>query len=236
WARSPISAARSRRAPEKSCIFIVQYGGASHIDTLDPKPNAPQEIRGPYRPIATAVPGIRFAELIPRMARLADRCCIVRSMTHRTADHDAGMHVCMTGHSSPAENTPYFGCVVAKLRPATRNIPSYVWLQNLDRDVQPRYLTGGYLGAAYAPLRICTNLDNPATPGFRVSVFDPPAEVSPARVQERERLLQQLQGGQPAGTAAPPLQRFHERAVDLVTSAEARRAFNLELEPAALRG
>src|SRR5947208_545882 len=65
WARSPVTASRSRIASEKSCIFIVQYGGASHIDTLDPEPNAPAEIHGPYRPIATAVPGIQFGELLP---------------------------------------------------------------------------------------------------------------------------------------------------------------------------
>src|SRR6516225_8628719 len=150
------TAGRPRRGTDKSCIFIVQYGGASQIDTLDPKPDAPQEIRGPYRPLPTRVPGLRLGELLPRLATLADRYCVVHSMSHRTADHDGGMHVCMTGHSLPAENTPYFGSVMAKLRPARHNIPSYVWLQNLDRDVQPRYLNGGFLGTAYAPLRVGT--------------------------------------------------------------------------------
>src|SRR5437870_4449816 len=75
--------AGSQRSGEKSCIFIVQYGGASHIDSLDPKPDAPADVRGPYRPIATAVPGLRLGELLPRLARMADRCTIGRSMTHR---------------------------------------------------------------------------------------------------------------------------------------------------------
>jgi len=141
----------------------------------------------------------------------------------------------MTGHSSPAENTPYVGSVVAKLRPATRNMPSYVWLQNLDRDVQPRYLTGGYLGAAYAPLRICTNLDNPSAAGFRVSVFDPPVDVPAHRLQKREQLLRQLETITPGNASAPSLHRFQERALDLVSGPDARRAFELEREPPATR-
>ena len=112
-----------REGEEKSCIFIVQYGGASHIDMLDPKPRAPVEKRGPYKPIATSVPGMQISEMLPWLAKLADRYSLIRSMSHRTADHNGGMHVCMTGRSKPKEGTPYFGSVMAKLRPATRNIP-----------------------------------------------------------------------------------------------------------------
>src|SRR5690349_12505867 len=97
-ARAPLGGA-SRADAEKSCIFIVQYGGASHIDSLDLKPEAPEDIRGPYRSIATNVSGIRIGQLLPRLARLADRYCIIRSMTHRNGGHDGGMHICMTGHS-----------------------------------------------------------------------------------------------------------------------------------------
>src|SRR5262245_8645114 len=103
---------------EKSCIFVVQYGGASHIDSFDPRPDAPEGIRGPYKPIATSVPGVRVGELLPRLARLANRYLLVRSMTHGNGGHDGGMHVCMTGHSAPTPDTPYFGSVMAKLRPA----------------------------------------------------------------------------------------------------------------------
>src|SRR6266536_1241344 len=119
-----------RRKSDRSCIFIVQYGGCSHHDTLDPKPAAPETIRGPYKPIATAVPGLRIGELLPNLARLANRYCLVRSMTHGNGGHDGGMHICMTGHSRPAADTPYYGAVAAKLRPAGRNVPSYVWVQN----------------------------------------------------------------------------------------------------------
>jgi hypothetical protein len=218
-----------RPASECSCIFIVQYGGASHIDSWDLKPDAPEEMRGPYRPIATNVPGVRVGELLPRLARLADRYCLIRSMSHGNPGHDGGMHVCMTGHSVPAPDDPYYGAVLARLRPATANIPSYVWVQNLAGDVQPRYLTGGFLGAAYSPLRVGTDLDNPSAPNFHMTAFDPPPDVPPARLRGRHDLLAVLV------PEVSGLRRFQERAVELVTSAEARRAFDLEREPAALR-
>jgi hypothetical protein len=230
--------AGARRGPEKSCIFIVQYGGASHIDSLDPKPEAPADIRGPYRPIATRVPGVRIGELLPRLAARADRYCLVRSMSHHNGGHDGAMHVCMTGHSNPAESTPYYGAVMAKLRPSTRNIPSYVWLQNLAGDVQPRYLTGGFLGAAYSPLRVGTDLDNPSAPNFRMRAFDPAVDVPTERLLRRKGLLAAVERSGRAVARTPgasALQRFQERAVELVTGPEARRAFDLGREPAKVR-
>jgi hypothetical protein len=223
-----LRAAEPRRM-DKSCIFIVQYGGCSHIDSLDPKPGAPDEIRGPYRPIPTSVPGIRVGELLPRLASLANRYCLVRSMTHANGGHDGGMHICMTGHSQPAPETPYFGSVLAKVRPSTRNVPSYVWVQNLAGDVQPRYLTGGFLGTAYSPLRIGTDLDNPSAHGFRVTAFDPAKDTSQERLRDRWDLLTGLEASDGG------LRRFQERAVELVTGPEARRAFDLDREPVPLR-
>jgi hypothetical protein len=205
---------------------------------LDPRPDAPEAIRGPYKPIASRVPGVRLGELLPRLAGLSDRFCLVRSMSHRDGGHDGGMHVCMTGHSRPVENTPYYGSVMAKLRPTRRNLPSYVWIQNLAGDVKPRYLTGGFLGAAYSPLRVGTDLDNPSVKGFRLTAFDPPPDVPGERLRRREHLLSCVE---PADApvartvSGAALRRFQERAVDLVTGPEARRAFDLERESPAVR-
>lgn len=221
------------RSSEKSCIFIVQYGGASHIDSLDPKPGAPEDMRGPYRPIATRVPGMHVGELLAKLARMSDRFAIVRSMTHGNGGHDGGMHICMTGHSNPVVETPYFGSVMARVRPSTRNIPSYVWIQNLAGDVQPRYLTGGFLGAAYSPLRVGNDLDNPSAPTFRMTAFDPPADVTRDRLGTRFDLLRQFQTGQSGPSAN--LRQFQERAVDLVTGPEARQGFDLQRESSSLR-
>ena len=228
---------RGKAARPKSCIFIVQYGGCSQIDSFDMKPDAPAELRGPFKPIATSVPGTRICEHLPRLARLADRYCLIRSMTHGNGGHDGGMHVAMTGHSQPAENTPYYGSVVAKLCPAAGNVPPYVWVQNLAGDVQPRYLTGGFLGAQYAPLRVGTDLDNPSAPGFRVKAFDTPPDVPPRRLLDRHALLARVEAarGAPAGKGAEDLDRYRERAVDLLTGPEARTAFDIELEPAKVR-
>jgi hypothetical protein len=222
-------ATKSQKPSELSCIFVVQYGGCSHLDTFDPKPEAPLEVRGPYKTIATAVPGIRICELLPRLAAMADRYCLIRSMSHGDANHDGGMHVCMTGHSKPSAEEPYYGAVMARLRPATRNVPPYVWVQNLAGDVQPRYLTGGFLGVAYSPLRIGTDLDNPSAANFRVRAFDTPPDVSLERLHERWKLLNSID------SSNTNMRRFQEQAIDLLAGPEARRAFDLDREPATVR-
>src|SRR2546421_4666543 len=127
---------------------------------------------------------------------------------------------------------------MARLRPAARNIPSYVWIQNLAGDVQPRYLTGGHLGAAYSPLRVGTDLDNPSAPTFRMTAFDTPRDVPVQRLLERCRLLSTLDrpaGMLPQTNTDTAFRRFQERAVDIVTGPEARRAFDLDREPAVVR-
>src|SRR5262249_24359061 len=150
-----------------------------HIDSWDPKPGAPEEIRGPYRPIATSVPGLRMCELLPRLAQLADRFCLIRSLTHHSVGHDTAMHLAMTGTSSEdpsgSDDTPYFGSVLAKLRPAKRPVPSYVFI---NTNWEPRHHTGGFLGQAYAPLRTGTDEGYPSEPVYRVTAFDNAVGVS----------------------------------------------------------
>jgi len=220
-----------------ACIFVVQYGGASHIDTLDPKPDAPAEIRGPYSPIATSTPGIQISSMLPRLAESAHRFTLVRSMSHTNSEHNGGMHVCMTGNSRPTERTPYFGSVVARFRGSARNLPSYVWLQNLAGDVLPWYLNGGFLGAAYAPLLIGKDEDNPSMPGFRVRAFDP-QDGTPDQLVKRNELLQNIEQSHSDLLNARRIQdyqRFHEKALDLVTGPQARRAFDLDQESEKVR-
>src|SRR5205823_6554976 len=108
---------------EKSCIFLCLYGGASQIDTWDMKPDAPAEIRGPYKPIRTATPGVHVTELMPRLARLSDHYCLVRSLTHRQPEHTRANRILLSGQSEPADDAPALGSVLSKLRPTTRNVP-----------------------------------------------------------------------------------------------------------------
>jgi hypothetical protein len=226
-----------RRAGEMSCIFVCQYGGASHIDTLDPKPAAPEDIRGPYRPINTSVPGMRISDMLPRLATLADRYCLVRSMAHGTGDHDNGMHVCMTGHSKPTDTTPTYGTVMARLRPVRGNLPSFVWLQNLDKDVRSWYLGGGFLGAVCSPLMVGQGADNAAAPNFRFNVFDPAPGLTQDRLRERGELLTSLESGAAVRQAEPAanMSQFMDRALAIVSGPEARLAFDLGREPVRVR-
>jgi len=219
-----------QRSP-RSCIFIMQYGGASHIDTLDLKPHAPADIRGPFDPIATRTPGLQVCHHLPLLAQRSQKFAVVRSMTHGNPVHDGAMHVAMTGHSTPFPDTPYFGSIVSQQRPATENIPSYVWLQNLAGDVEPRYLRGGFLGMGHSPLRVGTDLDNPSADNFRFKSFDPLEGNTVDRLRSRQKLLQSLDTAQAPGTSGPAsFGRFQEKAFDLVTGNGARQAFDLGRE------
>ena len=175
-----------------------------------------------------------MGELLPRLARLADRYCLVRSMSHTDSGHDGGMHVCMTGHSRPKDDTPCFGSVLARLRPADANVPSYVWLQNLDADVRGWYLTGGFVGPGNAPLLVGRGADNAAASGFQFRGFDPPpaCRCRDWRIAMTCCRTWSASGRLPATNA---MRRHREQAVELVTGPQARRAFDLRYEPDRLR-
>ena len=223
---------------EKSCIFIFQYGGLSQIDSWDVKPNGPSETRGPYRPIETAVPGFQVGELMPRLAKLADRYAVIRSMSHGVPVHDVANRMLLAGQSQPAMDAPAFGSIVTKLRPSNASVPSHVWLQKFGGGAmppEPTYVTGGWLGMAHAPLVIGMNhADNPGDPGFRVKAFDTAVGVTSDRLAARRQLLEQFD---PLATnlSADSLSRFRARAFDLLTGSAARQAFNVDREPDSVR-
>jgi len=220
----------------KACIFIYQYGGLSQLDSWDPKPDGPSEIRGPYKPIATSVTGFRVGELMPRLAERAHRYAVIRSMSHTVPVHDLANRMLLAGVSQlPPLSAPSFGAIVSKLRPSEAGLPSHVWLQKFGGGAmppEPTYLTGGTLGMAHAPLLIgTTHDDTPAHPDFRVRCFDPAADLDAARLRDRLALLGRLDGP----TADTTLPRFREKALDLLTGSAARRAFDVEREPPAVR-
>jgi hypothetical protein len=229
-------AAAGKSAKAKSCIFLFLEGGPSTIDMWDMKPDAPAEVRGPYKPIATATPGLRVTELMPRLARLSERYCLVRSLTHRQPEHTRANGMLLSGRSAPDADAPALGSVLAKLRPSTRNVPSYVWLQKFGGGAMPpdaAYLSGGFLGAAYAPLAIGTkdHTQDPSAPQFRVTALDSPPDLTAERMFRRRDLLDRLEGAGGGGRFAA----YRERAFDLVTGPEARRAFELDREPPSVR-
>jgi hypothetical protein len=147
-------------AARKSCIFVWLCGGPSHLDTWDLKPEAPAEIRGPYRPIATSVPGLRLSELHTRLAPLARHFSVIRSMMHvgNISNHFDAMHHCLSGQAGAPDDAPYIGSVLSRVNPSPRNFASYFWLLNPGRAsvfISAFLGTGGYLGARHAPLRRC---------------------------------------------------------------------------------
>jgi hypothetical protein len=234
---------RPGRASDKSCIFILLCGGPSHLDTWDLKPDAPAEIRGPYKPTATAVPGMRISELHPRLAKLTRYFCLIRSMTHpgNISNHFDAMHNCLSGQAGAPADSAYIGSVLAKVRPSARNVASYVWLIKCVGDpvfCAPNLATGGFLGAPYAPLFVGSADNHPAMPNFRPPDLFATADSPPARMLERGRLLESL--GRPASTSAEhkvtkEWEDLHRHALELATAPAGRQAFDLSREPVAVR-
>lgn len=233
-ASAPGTAASARRTSDRSCIFILQAGGPPHIDIFDMKPDAPTEIRGAFKPIATAAPGMQITELFPQMARLGQRFSLIRSMSHQDSSHN--LTTFLSGQSKPAPDAPYFGSILSKVRPSSELVPSYVWLQEAEKDAGEGWRGGGALGLAHAPLRIGDVRENYAQPGFRVKAFD--SAVAPGRLQGRSQLLQRLGSRNASSGQADPgdkFRRLQERALELVSEPTARKAFDLEQEPAQVR-
>ena len=237
--------ARFGKMPEraKSCIFIYQYGGLSQLDSWDPKPQAPDGIRGPYKPIATRTPGFQVGELMPRLAELSDKYCVIRSMSHGVPVHNIANEMLLAGRSDPRRDSPSLGAIVTKLRPTEVNMPSHVWLQKFGggaAPAEPAWLTGGYLGMGHAPLVLGERHDdNPATPGFVVKAFETASDVSLARLDARRKLLQQIDplvnGKVSASKPEVTMQQLREKAFALLHGSESRQAFDVERESASMR-
>lgn len=209
---------RGQTARAKSCILIWLDGGPSHIDTFDPKPDAPAEIRGPFATIATGTPGIRFSEMLAKTAGISDRLAIIRSMTSPLGEHGLANHYLLTGyHPSPVLQYPAYGAVVSQQRQATRNsvLPPYVAVP------ESRSMGAGYLGAQHDPF--ITGGD-PAKPDFQVRDLNFFQDVDLSRIKRRRDFL----------TAFDTDDRY-QRAYGLITSTEAKSAFHLTSEPEQVR-
>jgi Protein of unknown function (DUF1501) len=226
-------------AAEKSCIFVLLCGGPSHLDTWDLKPDAPAEIRGPYQPIATTVPGMRISELHTRLAQLTKHFCLIRSMTHpgNISNHFDAMHNCLSGQASAPADSPYIGSVLAKVRPSQRSVASYVWLIKCVGDpvfCAPNIGTGGSLGAPYAPLFVGSAENNPATPGFKAPDSLLPAEP-PERMLGRRQLVDDLDRSGSASASQEGWQGVYRRGFEIATSPGPREAFDMEREAPRVR-
>src|SRR5436305_5909093 len=189
-------AAAEEADPDVNCIMLVLVGGPSQIDTWDPKPNAPAEVRGPFQPIATAVPGIQISEIFPLMAKHTDQFSLIRSVYHTaTAVHDTGHQLMQTGRLfTGGIEHPHVGCVLGYLKGPRGEVPAHVLLPRpIGRTGGnlPHGHTAGYLGKQYDPFIL--NAD-PSDPSFQVPDLLPPAYISSAQADRRQRLCDAVDG------------------------------------------
>lgn len=223
-----------------NCIMLFLVGGPSHIDTWDPKPNAPEEVRGPFRPTATNVNGMQIAEIFPRMARHADKYSLIRSVYHTaTAVHDTGHQMMQTGRLfTGGIEHPHIGCVLGYVKGARGEMPPHVLVPRpIGRTGGnlPHGHTAGYLGRQHDPFIL--NAD-PAVPNFQVPDLLPPSYISPIRADRRQRMRDAVDAAMDtfeSNTQARQLDSNFQLAYRLMSSPRAREAFNLDQEPAAVR-
>jgi hypothetical protein len=225
------ASAATPKAKAKSCILIWLDGGPSHLDTFDPKPDAPVEIRGPFKAIGTDVDGIQLCEHLPQTARVMKHVALIRSLTHELGNHDTGSHYLLTGHRpTPSLQYPSLGSIVARESGDGIALPPYVTIP----DSVPS-LRAGYLPAAFGPFAIG---GDPSRPGYRVRDLQPPEWLSFDRLEQRRVMQQQLDQFARSLEESDDTRardRFFDQAHQLIASSAARSAFDLDQEPAQMR-
>jgi len=228
--------------PDKgvNCILLMLVGAPSQLDTWDMKPDAPAEIRGPYKPIATNVPGIQISEIFPRMAKHADKYALVRSVYHTAAAvHDTGHQMMQTGWLFQGGiEYPNIGCVLSKLKGPKGDVPPHVLMPHPIGNTggnMPHGQTAGYLGKTYDPFVL--NAD-PSAPDFRVPDMLPPQYIAAVRVDRRRswrKVIDQSVSYFESNQDARLMDATFSQAYTLMSSAKAREAFELGQEPDAVR-
>ncbi len=246
-ARSLAAGSEGNGPPARSVIVLWLWGGPSHLDTFDPKPDAPIEYRGPFESIATRVPGLRINELLPGLARHADKFALIRSLHHESNDHGIAGTIGLTGAISGAVGLdgksqgdalrPSLGAIVGSLRPARPGaIPPYVVLGNPLHQGLKRVVGegGGSLGAAADPFR----LDYEPGVGLKLPDVALPESVSAARLHARWDLRGSLDVSPPSIGAAGPaarMDRHYDLARSLIASRSTLQALDPDSEPARVR-
>lgn len=234
----------------KQCILLFMWGGPSQIDTFDPKPNAPAEVRGPFATIPTNVPGIDFSEHFHRTASHADKLCVFRSLTHDDPAHLSSVHTVLTGHLPPVNksdavppsdrDTPHIGCVIGKFRSSPNAVPSCItmpWIVSHPAAPggQAPGQHSGWLGHNHDPFLIT---GDPNQPSWKVPGLTLIDGQSPERLGSRQALLysinQQRRMAEQTGIGEQ-LTAHQQQAFRLLTSAAVRGAFDLQQESAESR-
>ncbi|HUQ93480.1 MAG TPA: DUF1501 domain-containing protein [Bryobacteraceae bacterium] len=227
---------RAAGAQERSCILIWLSGGPPQTDLWDMKPDAPLEFRGTFKPIPTNVSGIQISEILPLTAKVADKFTILRSLTGREGEHEQAMTHMLTGNRPLATlSFPAMGAVVAKEKGDSNGVPPYVAVPAPGHAYGP-----GFLGAAYAPFAS----GDASLANYTVRDIQLPSDVDWQQISDRRYLVKQMD----AAFKRNPLLRnadqrgefrgidqAYEKAMDLMTSPKAKKAFQISEEPARLR-
>src|SRR5436190_1475888 len=216
-----------------NCIFIFLIGGMPQHDMWDPKPDAPAEIRGDFKPAATSVPGVQFTDVMPGLCRVADQVAVLRGLTHGDSDHGRGYHIMMTGmvpgagDFNGAKNNnvhPSLGSMVARFATTGAALPPYISVPCFLRSGGP-----AFLGAGCAPFVIEAD---PAAPDFSVRDVVLPERVTEKRSHRRQAALRRLnryeRQVEEVSKDVRALDSFYEKAYNLMTSAKAKEAFAIQ--------
>lgn len=224
------------KSTAKRCILLWMRGGPSHIDMFDPKPNAPSEIRGEFDVISTALPGVQFTELLPELAKQAKLLGIIRGHNPQNGSHGMADHLMLSGHKfNPSLPFPTFGSVVAKERGFVDGMIPYVQLGNqIDRRFNGG--TSGFLGDEYNPFEV---LEDPNGKVFKVRDLSLGDDKERERLERRYSMLADLENYQrKVETNASPVKArdtFYEKAHNIITSPEAKKAFDVGSEDDKIR-
>jgi hypothetical protein len=223
---------------DTAVILLWMTGGPSHIDTWDMKPHAPAEVRGPFRPIATRLPGLDVCELMTRHAAIADRLALVRSFGHLYGVHDDAQHLVQTGWPQPnarqaGQRHPCQGSVTSLLRgPVHAGMPAYVCVPEDYRSHAGFYQAAAFLSPRHNALN---SGGDPALGNYRPAEFALPGEVPAARLARRKDLFRALDDWRrTADSRSESLDEFQHQALELLLGSRAREAFDLSREPESL--
>ncbi len=232
-------------ARAKSVIFLYQFGGPSHVDTLDMKMDAPDGIRSKYGQIDTALPGLRICEHLPETAKVMDKVTLVRTVHHSMKNHNSAAYHALTGYSPPVDDirlkdsielSPGYGSVVDHLAPNAKTMPTFVALPCVCRDgsVTPGQ-HASFLGKKHDPLLITSD---PNASDFKLPELSLPSNLTPDRLQNRremQRLVNQQARLLEQSAAARGIDEYYDRALAMLGSTKVRDAFDLSQESATLR-
>lgn len=233
------------KAKAKSVIFLFQWGGPSHLDMFDMKPNAPEQIRGPHKPISSSADGIQVSERLPRVSKIMDKVTLIRSVYHTMKNHNSAGYYALSGSAPPSDDQrlrdslslfPAYGSVVDKLAPGPDDVPTFISYPHViaDGSITPGQ-HASFLGKAHDPLFIP---QDPNAKDFAMPELSLPANLPYERVTAR-RELQKLIDTQARmmdySAAAKGLDSYYERALAMLHSPKLREAFNLSAESESVR-